>query len=404
MLFNCLQKVSSMKILQVISSFPPAYSYGGALKVANDYSQALSQLGHDVTVYTTDVKDLNSRFEIKDNPQWVENVEVHRFRNLSNRMATHNYPIAPALALALRKNVHNFDIVHLHEYRSFQAFSASYYSKKNSVPYVLQPHGSSTIILEKQSLKRLFDKICGEKIIRNACKLIAVSNVELHQFNQLKLDNNRVVIPNAINTVDCGNLPMKGNFKDKYGLLPNEKIILYLGRIHKIKGLKNLLLAFERYSWQYNNSKLVIVGSDDGYLSYIKKMIQKLGIGNKVLFTGPLYGNNKLEAYVDADVLVYPAIYEIFGLVPFEAIICGTPVIVTNDCGCGEIIKSLDCGYVVKYGDLEDMENKIHLALYDDVSNKKMLNIGKKYINTELNLKKIAIDLEKVYEDCVCNF
>ena len=139
-------------------------------------------------------------------------------------------------------------------------------------------------------------------------------------------------------------------------------------------------------------------------MAHIDKLIKKLEIYDKVLFTGPLYGNSKLEAYVDADVLVYPAVYEIFGLVPFEALSCGTPVIVANNCGCGEIIKNWGCGYVVKYGDLQDMKNKIRLALNDDITNQKMINIGKKYINTELNLNKIAADLEKVYEDCICNF
>ena len=249
MLFNCLQKVSLMKILHVISSFPPAYSYGGALKIAYDYSQALSNLGNDVTVYTTDVKDLNSRFEIKENPQWIEDVEVYRFKNLSNHLATKNLPIAPSLASDLKKNIKNFDIIHLHEYRSFQAFAVSYYSKKNSIPYVLQPHGSAKVILEKQNLKNMFDKLCGETIIRNSCKLIAVSNVELSQLDKLK-PNNTVVISNAMNTSDYANLPKKGNFKDKYGLPHNEKLILYLGRIHKIKGLNNLIMAFDEYSRQ----------------------------------------------------------------------------------------------------------------------------------------------------------
>jgi glycosyltransferase involved in cell wall biosynthesis len=82
--------------------------------------------------------------------------------------------------------------------------------------------------------------------------------------------------------------------------------------------------------------------------------VEQLGLSDKVRFIG--FMSPLAAAYQDADVLVYPSTYEIFGLVPFEALLCGTPVIVTDDCGCGEIIKEAGCGYLVHYGDVAGLE------------------------------------------------
>ncbi|GAI33437.1 unnamed protein product, partial [marine sediment metagenome] len=82
-----------------------------------------------------------------------------------------------------------------------------------------------------------------------------------------------------------------------------------------------------------SDTLLVFVGPDDGYLPALKKLVKELMIEEKVLFTGPLFGKEKLEAYVDADVYVLPSSYEIFGLTVLEACACGTPVVVTEACG-----------------------------------------------------------------------
>ena len=127
-----------------------------------------------------------------------------------------------------------------------------------------------------------------------------------------------------------------------------------------------------------------------------------MGIGNKVKFVD--YISNVSEAYADADLLVYPAIYEIFGLVPFEAIICGTPVIVTDDSGCGEIVKEADCGYLVRYGDVESLKNQILYVLNNPDEAKKKVMQGQKYIYNNLTWDKIVTKVEEVYENCIRDF
>ena len=73
------------------------------------------------------------------------------------------------------------------------------------------------------------------------------------------------------------------------------KIILYLGRIHQIKGLDLLVESYKKIVDKDNNIVLVIVGPDGGYLSSLKEKIRKLNLDDKVIFTGPLYDIDKLE-------------------------------------------------------------------------------------------------------------
>ena len=120
-----------MRILQVISSFPPAFAYGGPAIGAYNVSKELVKRGHEVTVYTTDVQDKNSRYKFEKNPIWLDGIEVYHFKNISNSLAS-NFHIscAPGMALELKKSAKKFDIIHCHEYRSFEATFAKHYSKK----------------------------------------------------------------------------------------------------------------------------------------------------------------------------------------------------------------------------------------------------------------------------------
>ena len=235
-----------MKILQVISSFPPAYAYGGALQVAYSISKELLKRNNEVTVYTTDVYDSKSRFKFDDNPIRMDGIDVRYFKNLSNGLAKKNFPIALSMALSMNKNIKNFDIIHLHEYRSFQALLVHHYAKKYKIPYILQAHGSLPSILEKQHLKNLFNSIWGKKLVQDASKIIALNQMEAEQYLNMGITKKKVaVIPNGINLTDNQNFSLKGKFREKYSIDENKKIILFLGRIHKIKGIDLLIEAFK---------------------------------------------------------------------------------------------------------------------------------------------------------------
>ena len=176
-----------MRILQVISSFPPAFAFGGAPKVAYELSKELVKRGHEVTVFTTDAFDSKSRYKYEKNPLWLDGIEVYHFRNLNNNLAYKNFPIACDMLSALNKNVESFDLIHLHEYRSFQAYFIYKYAKKYNIPYLIQPHGSAISLMDKFSMKKLFDKFIGNKIMEGASKIVALTEFEARTIRRASL-------------------------------------------------------------------------------------------------------------------------------------------------------------------------------------------------------------------------
>lgn len=384
-----------MDILQVIPYFVPAWNYGGPVLVAYHLSKELVKKGHGVTVYTTDA--LKAKNRMREGEEVIDGIKVRRFKNLSNTIAyDHNIFFSPGLLLEVKKRLKSFDIIHMHEYRTIQNIIVHRYAMKYGIPYVLQAHGSVPRVMAKKRLKQLYDNLWGYKLLRDALRVIALTETEAEQYKSMGISEDKIeIIPNGVDLSELDNLPERGEFRRKYGLGSEQKIILYLGRIHKIKGLDLLVKAFADLPKPLNDIKLVIVGPDGGYLSSLKKLIADLGINDKVLFTGPLYGLEKLKAYVDADVYVLPSFYEIFGITVLEALACGTPVIVTNRCGIADAING-QAGLVVPY-DKEQLQHALLHLLGDDQMRQEFSEKGKSLVREKLNWEKIAEQVEHIY-------
>ncbi len=169
---------------------------------------------------------------------------------------------------------------------------------------------------------------------------------------------------------------------------------MYLGRIHKIKGLDLLVKTFSDLIKKLDDIRLVIVGPDDGFLSTIKKQTEDLKIDGRILFAGPLYERDKLEAYVDADVYVLPSVYETFPVTVLEACACGTPVIVTDQCGIADIVDEV--GYVVEY-DKDQLQDAIIKILSDEGLRRKFGEEGKRLVGEEFGWDEVVLDIENIY-------
>ncbi|WP_281063400.1 glycosyltransferase [Methanobacterium aggregans] len=191
------------------------------------------------------------------------------------------------------------------------------------------------------------------------------------------------------------NLPKKGEFRKKYSIDDNEKFILYLGRINRIKGLDLLLESFSEISKDLDDVKLVIIGPNDGFLDQLKKIVKNLKLADKVMFPGPLYKENKLEAYIDADIYVLPSIYETFPNTVIESCACETPVILTEGCGISDLIRN-DVGYVVKF-DKNSLKDALLTILENDELRKNLSKKCSNFVQVNFNLDKTMNKLEEIY-------
>jgi glycosyltransferase involved in cell wall biosynthesis len=379
-----------MKILQVVPFFSP--KFGGSVTVPYQLSKELAKKDHDVTVITSDF-GLDQNY-IKEIEQC--GVNVIPFTTIAHFGL---FIYTPTLNSWLQYNIKKYDVIHLHNFRSYQNNCVSHFALKNNVPYILQAHGSVLPFFQKKQLKLLYDYVWGEQILKGASLFIAVSNEEKSQYLQMKIPDNKIVItPNGIDLSKFEVIPPHGLFRKKYKIANEENYILYLGRLHKRKGIDFLIEGFSKIPVCDKKYRLVIAGPDDGFLDFLIKQVKQLQIEDRVIFTGMLSEEDKYKALVDADVFVNPGILEIFGLVPFEAIMSGTPVIVANDCGCGEIIEDIKGGICVKFGDISGLTERICWILEHKKESQELVRNGQRYIIEKLALSQVIDEIIQLYQ------
>lgn len=373
-----------MRILQVIPYFTP--KRGGDVNVVYNLSKQLVSRGHEVTVITTD-------FEFDEGyAKSLARVRIIPFKVI---VRIGLFLISPSMKKWLKKEIKNYNLIHLHNLQSYQNNVVYHYAREYGIPCVLQAHGLAPRIMERSVLKKLYNWVWGYSILKDASKVIALTKTEVKEYKEMGVAENKVeIVPNGIDLSEYDNLPKKGEFREQYGIREDEKMILYLGRIHKIKGIDLLVKAFADLVKELKDVKLVIVGPDDGFLQTLKKQIEDLKINDKILFTGPLYGKDKVKAYVDADVYVLPSVYEIFSVAVLEACACGTPVIVTNRCGIVNFVNKV--GYVVEY-DKDQLRDAIFEVLGDEGLRRGFGEEGKRLVKEEFGWDRIVLHVEKIY-------
>jgi len=391
-----------VKILQVTPFFKPMWESGGVARVAYDISRHLQQRGHEVTVYTTNMSTYRRGLPT-NRPVDLEGMTVYYFENLRKFFPGRTVPVMPYyLPFVARKEMREFDIVHIHEHRTLLAVWASRYARRYGVPYILQQHGSlpRDRIMGKVRIKEFFDRVWGNGILEGASRVIAINAMELEQNIGMGVERSRItVIPNGVDPDRCRTERQKGEFRQEYGIPGDTRVVLYLGRIDQIKGIDFLVDAYGLLAREVGDTVLAIVGPEWGYRQVLEKRVNSLGIGDRVIFIS--YIDDVAFAYQDADVLVYPGKYEIFGLVAFEAILCGTPVIVTEGSGSADFVRESNCGYLVEYGNVHQLKECMKTCIEDPGEGRRMALRGQRYIRETLAWDRVIERLLKEYQRCL---
>ncbi|MGB2717612.1 MAG: glycosyltransferase [Vicinamibacterales bacterium] len=350
--------MSALRILHVVPYYEHAWAYGGIPRLATTMTRGLAARGHRVTVCTTDVCDSRSRLSVTTTRSAID---VRMFRNVSNRLA-YNYQFFTPVGLNrfLRAHARTFDVAHLHACRNLPGEIAARALKTSSVPYLVSPNGTAPAIERRLIAKQMFDLVAGQQMLQGAARILATSNAERNQLLALGLPAEKIrVLPNPIDESEYQHRFEEDRFRRTYGL-GSQPIVLFLGKLTPRKGVDVLLRAFHSIA---GPPQLVIAGNDMGAGARVHQLIAELNLDHRVTRTGLLQGAERLDALAAATVVVYPSRDEVFGLVAVEALMCGSPVVVCNDSGCGEIIAEVGGGLRVPYGDAVQLAAAIRSVL-----------------------------------------
>lgn len=393
-------QMSPLRILHVVPYYEQAWAYGGIPRLATTMTRALASRGHAVTVCTTDARDDTSRAVAA--PAKAGAIDVRVFPNLSNRLAYHWQFFTPVgLASALRAALagDGFDVAHLHACYNLPGAIAARLLAHARVPYLVSPNGTARPIERRIMAKRVFAATAGRGYLSRAARVVAVSEAERAQLRALGIDERRIsLVPNPIDEADFGDPADAARFRDAHGLGPGP-IVMFLGKLTPRKGVDVLLHAFD--SLQTVGATLVVAGNDMGAGVEIEALAQFLGLGSRLRRLGLLEGPSRYDALAAASVVVYPSRDEIFGLVPLEALLCGTPVVVCSDSGCGEVIGRVGGGHIVPYGNVAALAGAIDAILAAPDAWRARAGRAAERTRTMCGSQVVARQLEDVYEAVV---
>jgi glycosyltransferase involved in cell wall biosynthesis len=368
-----------MKILHAFVFFSIKHA-GGTSDLMFKIAKAQKKAGLSPIILSGDYK---FDYELADN---LEGVDFVICKSFFDRFGFSLMPSMIWKLFSIRKNV---DIVHMHVYRTFQNAILYFFCKTFSIPYVMDAHGAVPYHENKKFLKRVFDFVIGKRILRDAKHLIAETIVGRDEYLSIMpslVTEEIIVLSPPFDTDEFLSLPDKGLFREKYQINPNLKVVMFLGRIHYIKGNDFLIKGFAEALKHRPDLFLILVGPDDGHMEECKKIVNELNISSNVLFTGFLGGEHKNSALIDADIVVQLSRFEQGAWAPLEGVLCKTPIIVTADTGTGEDVKRIKAGYLVDFDNNEMLANTIIDILnnYDDA--KKLTNKARDYIIENLSM------------------
>ena len=399
-----------MKILHVAHFFYPCLSAGGVVNASYQIASKQAK-GNDVKVISSDsckerLKFPNGRYDVD-----VDGIKVDYFKNLSNRFKLATMLDTPIMAFfRIGKEIKNYDIIHIHEHRQTLAIIVSFFARRHNIPYIVQAHGSVLPFFQKESLKNLFDKAFGFRILHDASCVFALTDVEKEQYLKMGVDEDKIeIVPLGINLEEYENLPDFGKFRSKFNIGMDDKLILFVGRIHEIKGLDLLIDSFNDliHKGDYINGtddnlenncsiKLAIVGPDDGYLSILEEKIRESSIEDNVIVAGPLYKEEKQEALVDCDLFVMPSRYESFTTSGLEAMACSKPLVLTKN---NHIHDWVDGNVGIACDDNKDSLRKaIEKLLFDEDLASVYGENGRKLIEEKYNWDIINEQILEIYK------
>jgi len=393
-----------MRLLCISSSYWPAFQFGGPIFSVHELNKTLAGKGTDVTVYTTNA-GLEKSSHLAGAVD-LDNVKVNYFKysRLLQFLGSTGWHFSLELSKAISAKVSTFDIVYIVGVWNYPMGIAAYYCRKNKKPYIISPRGLLyPFVTQKKFYKKwLYYNLITKKDLRAAAAIHYTSQDEkesCHSF--LGLENKAFVIPNGINLSEFDNLPDRQIFRQRYPVLKEKKIILFLGRINWKKGLDVLIDAYRRLTRERGDVYLVIAGNDEaGYIEKVKGWINKYNLGDKVILTGMLVGRDKLAAYAASDIFILPSYSENFGMTTVEAMACKRPVIISNKVGIAREVQQNNAGLVVECN--ADELCKAIKSLSDDASFAETLSCnGKKMVAEYYNIDNIADRMSAIFRQ-VC--
>lgn len=353
-----------MKILQIVPSV--SLVYGGPSQMVLGLSKALAKEGIDLTLITTNSNgdqgqeplDVPLKTPIQQNGYSLIYFNCSPFKR---------YKFSLDLLSWLSNNAHKYDLAHIHALFSPVSTASAIICRIKKLPYILRPLGTldPADLRKKKQLKKLYGNFLEKPNLAGAAAIHFTSQKESDVSTRFGVKTNDLVIPLGIESPS--DLPEVGTTRQKLGIDSNQLLLLFMSRIEPKKGLDLLIPALEKLLDQGLDFHFVLAGAnpqDQDYENFIHNQIKNSSLKQCTTITGFVTGEMKLGLLQDADLFVLPSYYENFGIAVIEAMVLGTPVVISNQVYIWQEIQRAKAGWICDCNQ-EDLSQQLKLAMAD---------------------------------------
>jgi glycosyltransferase involved in cell wall biosynthesis len=369
-----------MKIVFFVYRFPPKWLAG--TEIATYYlAKYFQQYGHEVHVLTTLDKGLSK--ESDDQGFWVHRITYPKFGRVGI--------IIFWLKLLFSVKKIQPDIIHAQDIdMGIPALLGKIFLHK---PYVVWAQGSDVY------LSWLFRTPTSYLVMKNADRLIALTG-DMKQEMQKICHRPVNTLPNGIELEKFASV-FKENARDTLKFPLSSKIIIFVGTLIPVKGIKYLIRAMALLSENDSSIKLLLVG-DGSERQELMTLTDELNLKDNIIFIGRV-PNEKVPMYLAAsDIFALPSKSEGFPLVVLEAMASGLPVVTTRVRGLPEIVKEGVNGYIVDPQNSEQLAAKLQMLINDSNLRQQISKNNKENVKL-YSWRRITKDLEAIYLSVIHN-
>lgn len=398
----------SYKILITASTFTRFYD-DVEPRFIYDFARSLRTIkGYDITVLVPN--DAESEEE-----EWMEGVRIKRYNYLPiKRWQTLVYPgailsrikekpiriiqvpfLMLGLYLAIRSELReeHYDLVHSH-WIVPQGFIQSCFSGRKVPPFILTGHGTDVLGLNK-GLFRWMKRRTYHKAKRITVVSLALREAILDNYDCG--EKSVEVMPMGCDLRRFN--PKLRDLKLYKGIGISGKVILYVGRLTKLKGVEHLIRAMDNDALRLTDSNLVIIGDGD-HKQELLHLVRRLNLHDKVTFLGPIDHNRLGRYYASADVFCGPTLAEGFGLTYIEASASGIPIVATSVDGVKEAVIDEVTGILVEPQKPEVLAKALRKLLDSEVTRIKMGRTGRSHAGL-FSWENVVNGYSRLYEQVI---
>ncbi|MBD0344968.1 MAG: glycosyltransferase [Coleofasciculus sp. Co-bin14] len=411
-----------LRILQIVPSI--SLVYGGPSQMVLGLSSALAAQGVEVTVLTTDSNGDIGQPPLDvplDKPVEQDGYQVRYFHCSPFR----RYKFSIDLLRWLWRYAPDYDLAHIHALFSPVSTAAATIARHRKLPYIMRPLGTldPADLRKKRRLKQIYAALLERPNLAGAAGIHFTSAQEAKISERFGTHPPDFVIPLGVHPPQPPRIkaspyipPLarggrgvrgetervmthQGKARPELGIPDDRPLVLFMSRIDPKKGLNLLIPALEMLLVEGLNFHFVLAGTnpqDPDYQKQIQEQVKASPLASRTTITGFVTGELKAALLQDADLFVLSSYYENFGIAVAEAMVAGTPVVISDQVHIWEEVKGAEAGWVCPC-EVEALTEVLREALQDVGEQKRRGANAQDYALKHYSWDAIALAMIQTY-------